>query len=87
MAEFDEDKVAGCDGGGDGDEVAFDGVGASGAAGYGGVDDRDFEGVVESLAPAWWVLVEVDDGDGEGREVPFVPLPPPPEAIVESPAR
>ena len=33
------------------------------------------------------MLVGVDDGDGEGGGVPFVPASPPPGAIVESPAR
>ncbi len=35
MAELNEHEVAGGEGGGDDLEMAFDGVGAGGAAGYG----------------------------------------------------
>jgi len=52
VAQINENEVAGSDGGGNGVEVAFDGVGADGATCYGGVDDGDLEGVVEPFAPA-----------------------------------
>ena len=33
------------------------------------------------------MLVRVDSGEGREKGVPFVPLPPPPGTMVESPAR
>lgn len=86
MAEINENEIAGSDGGGNGVELAFDGVGAGGATCYGGVDDGDFEGVVEPFSSAY-VRVRVDNGGVREEGVPFVPLPLPPGAMVESPAR
>ena len=56
MTKFDNDEVAAFDQVGDVVEAAFAGVAAGGAAGESFVDDGDFEGVLEILAPACRVV-------------------------------